>query len=670
MNQTVTREPGESPNNIFIFAFSWWIFIFISFLLPLDLLYRMKALLLSLPFWLILVSFSTIVLLFTLIALIIASLSFAFSRAIQIFSAKGSSIIRNINIIIGIFFMMSIFVYYFKEWIKITFNLITQPDFFNIRYGIFYFFMIALLIVMILFYNKLSFIKRLSSAASTAFRINLWVIAICTFLVAGVVGHSFYNNYHTDSLKRPIAKSPSSSPLPNIIIINFDAMAARHSSLYGYSRDTTPNLVALGRESYVFNNMISSCNHTSPSLSSLMNGKYVATTHFTGNYSYLFGKDARETLPKVLQGLGYQTMTSAIRSIIVNLQGFDKIDVQTNNRSSLNLTASNLFRHWGLGPLTWFNDMIDSMVIVNKVTNYTDKILASLHRLSGHPKKTNWLGVKAPESMLNHGLELINEAKTPFFLWIHLMPPHDPYVPRSDFLYSFLDEKIFDAPEKFYKDISPFITISQSRYQLKDQPSVDKLARRYDEFIRYADHEMGNFIAALRQNGILDKSILIVTSDHGEMFEKGFWGHAGPYLYQCLINVPFILRMPGQTQGYRINANVGFPDVAPSILDLLGTEAPAWMDGKSFKKAMQDPAYDDQATKYSMHLGFMNDPADFHTRSMAAIKGNYKLIHYLDLKQFEMFNLRQDPAEQHNLVEKEPEKFLMLKKELDKVRPQ
>lgn len=668
MDQTATQEPGESPNNIFIITFSWWIFIFITFILPLDLIYRIKALLLSLPFWPIIVSFSAIVIIFTIFAFIIASISFVISRAIQLFSAKGSNIIRDINVVVGVFFMMSIFIYYLKEWIKSTFNLITQPDFFNFRYGIYYFFMIVFLIVIIVFYKKLSFINRLASAAWNVFRINLWVIVICTFLVAAAVGHNFYNNYHAGSHKRAMAKSPSSSPHPNVIIISFDALAARHASLYGYSLDTTPNLVALGRESYVFNNMFSSSNRTSPALTSLMNGQHPSTHHVNGSYSFLFGQNARQTLPSILQGLGYETITTAMRAIIVNLQGFDKVEVK-NNIPSLYVTTSNLFRNWGLGPLDWFNDIIKSMIVVNKVTNWIDKMLARPHKPTPHPEKTSPLGVKAPERMLAHGLQLISAAQTPFFLWIHLSPPHDPYLPRSDFLYSFLNEKIFDTPKNFYKDISPFIMISQWRYQLQDQPMVDKLARRYDEYIRYADHEVGNFINALRQSGILDKSILIVTSDHGEMFEKGFWGHGGPYLYQCLINVPFILRLPGQTQGYRINANVGFPDVAPSILELLGTKAPAWMDGKSFKKAMQDPAYDDQATKYSMSLSFINNPADFNTRSMAAMKGNYKLIHYLDLKQFEMFNLRQDPAEQDNLVQTEPEKFLLLKGELEKIHP-
>ena len=148
------------------------------------------------------------------------------------------------------------------------------------------------------------------------------------------------------------------------------------------------------------------------------------------------------------------------------------------------------------------------------------------------------------------------------------------------------------------------------------------------------------------------------------MFDKRFLGHGGPYLYQSLIHVPLVIHLPGQSQGQRLESNVSNADFAPTILDFLGMEAPAWMDGKTFKKALQDPHLD-TGTKFSMNLYQMNPIGDFLTTSIAAIHGKYKLIKYLKFNQYEMYNLKNDPEERNNLVKVEPERFLFLKKEID-----
>jgi len=244
---------------------------------------------------------------------------------------------------------------------------------------------------------------------------------------------------------------------------------------------------------------------------------------------------------------------------------------------------------------------------------------------------------------------------------VHLLPPHDPYTPRKEFLYTFLKEKIFLGPAAMTVEITP-----DGRYPLKDQPLIDKLACRYDEHILYADHEVGKFLEGLRERGVLDRSLLIISADHGEMFEKRFLSHCGPYLYQPLVHVPLLLRLPGQTQGRRLAAPVSHVDIPPTILDFLGVETPAWMDGRSVKGALDNPGLD-TGTKFAMNLSYWGSPADFHTKSIAAIKGNYKLVYYLDFQQYELYDLKDDPKEEHNLLDREREIFLNLKGELERL---
>jgi arylsulfatase A-like enzyme len=149
------------------------------------------------------------------------------------------------------------------------------------------------------------------------------------------------------------------------------------------------------------------------------------------------------------------------------------------------------------------------------------------------------------------------------------------------------------------------------------------------------------------------------------MFQRGFWSHGGPYLYQPLINIPLIIHLPGQAQGHRVGANVSDVDIAPTVLDLLGVRTPAWMDGSSFSPIFTDSNFD-TGTKLSMNLSYVNCSAGLMTRSIAAIRGNYKLIKYLDWDRYELYDLKNDPEEKINLIASKPEVLSSLKVEIDR----
>jgi arylsulfatase len=152
--------------------------------------------------------------------------------------------------------------------------------------------------------------------------------------------------------------------------------------------------------------------------------------------------------------------------------------------------------------------------------------------------------------VLSNALNLLSTIQKPSFLWVHIYPPHGPYLPGDGFMYSILKERVFDTEEKFYN--LPFV----NPYPITIQTKIDQLSMRYDEHISYADHELGKFLSSLKEKGLFNDSIIIVSADHGQMFERGFYGHGGPYLYQSLANVPLVIHFPGQVQGQRMG-NVG-----------------------------------------------------------------------------------------------------------------
>ncbi len=148
--------------------------------------------------------------------------------------------------------------------------------------------------------------------------------------------------------------------------------------------------------------------------------------------------------------------------------------------------------------------------------------------------------------------------------------------------------------------------------------------------------------------------------------EHGFWGHAGPYLYEPLIHVPLIVHLPGQSHGVRIGNPVSNVDIAPTVLELLGQEPPAWMDGQSFKPALAKGNFESKV-KFAMKFSYEDCWPEFKSRSIAAIKGNYELIKYLDFNRYERYDVKNDIILHNNLTIQEKEIFSSLQKKLEQV---
>ncbi len=641
--ETATRH---SALEAFGFAFKWWLLIFINVLVPLDFLYRSGTLFNAYSALQIIKGLSTIVIFFTILALAISSISSALALLCNKFSHHGDRFVNKANAISGLLLATIILSDYIWKWTKAVFE-ISGLLYSNYLSLIFYCSFLTILIVgIVLLWNtfKNKIYAEIKSISKSLFKINAIVVTFCLVYAVAVS----FNHYADHKGNHTIPLVHNNNPLKakhNIILITFDALTAAHTSLHGYPRQTTPNLNKLGQESYVFDNMYSSSNWTLPSLASLMTGKYPTNHRVNGPLLFFPDEIRTQNLAFLLKKLGYETAlvwangyASPFRN---NLRGFDKV-LPDDTRAAV------LYQS-GLGPNPWLNDLIDGSIFYRIIGLIFRKI-----------EKSDMIDVThKPEFSFAKASELLADLREPFFLWVHILPPHAPYLPGDGFLYSILKERVFDSEENL-------LALPDGAYTPESQPQVNQLSMRYDEHICYADHEFGKFLSFLSKKGLIDNSVLIISSDHGEIFERGFWGHGGSYLYQPLIHVPLVMHLPGQTRGQRIGANVSHADIAPTILDLLGQTLPDWMDGRSFKQTLTDINVD-TGTKFSMNLGYVNNLSAFKTRSIAAIKENYKLIKYLDLKRYELYNLKNDVRERNNLISSEPEILTSLKEEIDRI---
>jgi arylsulfatase A-like enzyme len=147
----------------------------------------------------------------------------------------------------------------------------------------------------------------------------------------------------------------------------------------------------------------------------------------------------------------------------------------------------------------------------------------------------------------------------------------------------------------------------------------------------------------------MSNTIIILSADHGESFSHGYQGHAGNHLYESLVRIPLIIKMPSERKGNVINMPVSQIDIAPTILDLAGIPAPDWMEGRSLLPLVKGKSLDPRPV-YSMQLIENRSFGEPITKGTIALReGDYKLIYYLKDKKSLLFDLRSDPDEMQDI---------------------
>jgi len=251
-----------------------------------------------------------------------------------------------------------------------------------------------------------------------------------------------------------------------------------------------------------------------------------------------------------------------------------------------------------------------------------------------------------PEGILDgvRGLVERSDITQPRFVWAHIVPPHDPYLPPPPFQNRFLSRKVITYP-----DLLALRTTS-----LPPGLSASDLRAQYDEMILYADQALGNFLDWLAATGRLDNAIVIVSADHGESFEHQSFLHAGPSLYDNLIRVPLLIHVPGQKTGVRLSTLAQQADLLPTILDLIGAPLPNWTDGTSLKPALNGGALPPRHI-FSMNLEPCGIFQPIAKGTVAVMDDEYKYVLRLDRQQEVLYRYRSDPRERDDLVASNPD---------------
>jgi len=434
---------------------------------------------------------------------------------------------------------------------------------------------------------------------------------------------------------------------PNIVLVIYDALTSCDMSGYGYHRTTTPFIDKWAEEAFFFKRLKAASNMTTPSMASLMTGKRVwthQTYHLKGSKPV---KSAVESLPLLLKKNGYYTMAFITNGYAsVNELGMENaFDVAPMYSQLLRVTSLfGILEKWLynlFGEKIKLHDwLIQDNFIFNRI----------LMKFSRDEDITN----TPPETVFRRFYWTVEKSTSrPFFAWIHLYPPHDPYLPPKPYKGKFnssqklatlkAQNKVKNLGLRYkhtFKDFPPDV-----------KPEIDILRDRYDEYIRYCDSQFEEFIKSLSINNKMDNTIIIFTSDHGESFEHGSIQHSGLHLYEQVTHVPLIIKKTGQKEGVIINDLVAHIDIPATILELAGIQIPPWMEGRSLLPLMHGDSLPAKPI-FSMDLTINPSQGKQISNGTIAIwEGDHKLIHYIEQNQTMLFNLKRDPDESVNIFE-------------------
>jgi len=468
---------------------------------------------------------------------------------------------------------------------------------------------------------------------------------------------------------------------PNIIIIVFDTMTARHLSVYGYPRQTTPNLERFAQRATVYHSHFSSGSYTIPGTASILTGLY-PWHHRALNPSGpvergLTGGNIFHAAGPAYYRLGWgQNLWADM--FLRQFSGDLDVHLPEESFAFRNpLILGDVNRDDPMNFIAYEDFMVGG---AKMDTPYPGSVLLGMLDIAaGHGENLNpLLGelIQRQEMPFNRFFYYQNHAVfqgiadsvrtlegrgQPFFCYYHLWSPHDPYAPTKQFSRLFNDD--------LHVTRKPRHPLIPAEGALSDE-ELDNLSREYDCYIANLDFEFGAWFDQLEASGALDNSYVIVLSDHGELFERGYRGHFSPLMYDHGIHIPLLISAPGQKERKDIYVPTNNVDLLPTLAALTGGPAPTFTDGQLL------PGYggveDNSRTIYCVDAKLNSAIRPIAIGSFAVIRGTRKLILYTGYEGFsdmvELYDLKTDPDEMHDLANDEPDTVKQMLDELSAAR--
>jgi len=403
----------------------------------------------------------------------------------------------------------------------------------------------------------------------------------------------------------------------NLVLVSFDALQAAHVGCYGYPRKVTPFFDGVAKKGFIFSDTMSVASWTVPASMTWFTGVYPSEHRMTNKYAVY---NEQEQKLANLKELSPELMTLA--------------DIMKQNGYATGGFTGNAGVSGGFGYEQGFD-----------IYYYPKGKFGSIEQ--SIPRAIRWLQ---------------GNKQKKFFLFLHGYDVHGQRTPDTGYDYRFVDpgyDKKFTGSE-LEQEILREEGLEKGKLTLRDA-DVRFWRAVYDEKIQRMDSQFGQFLAAFDKLGLTDKTLFVLTSDHGtEFYEHRRFDH-GFTLYDELIHVPLVIKLPGQTGGKVIGDRISSIDVMPTILDLLDVQVPAKakkrLRGTSLSPTMQ-------GERASRNVFSETDYRDYTFKRAIMTPAGWKLIYTLEEQSRELYYLPDDPGETNNLAQKQAERADQLQRQL------
>jgi arylsulfatase A-like enzyme len=428
---------------------------------------------------------------------------------------------------------------------------------------------------------------------------------------------------------------------PNIILLVMDSVRVTNLSCYGYERPTTPNIDALAGQGTLYEQAISVSCWTLPVHASLFTGLYPLNHGVTVSKDAL--PDGFPTLARRLKDVGYQTACFSYNAYISSAtgldQGFDTVEdvwrvtrPRGIERTKMSKLIKRLERR---GP--WTKPIVRLLRRAMRVRSFLK------HRAN---QKDSGAGLT--NEKIQAWLRETRRPDAPFFIFVNYMECHERYSPPHHNDRRFMPEKF--SPWRVAQ-VSPNkdeVLFGSSKRRSED---LEIMRALYDGALHYLDEKIAELWRSIESLGMLDDTVVIVTSDHGDSLgEHNHLGHRIA-LYEQLVHVPLIVRYPARfASGTRVDQQVQLADLFPTMLALAGADT-SDVAANGFHSLLAPPPPEVRPFTVAENTA----PISFDNVLARMIRTDqYKYI-WKSNHQHELYDLSRDPSETSNLVAVEPE---------------
>ena len=439
----------------------------------------------------------------------------------------------------------------------------------------------------------------------------------------------------------------------NVIVVVFDAFSAYNIALYGYPRQTTPNIDRLAKRAVIYHNHYAGSNFTTSGTASLLTGTLPWTHRALRPKDPVAAPFALHNIFSVFEDyfrLAYthngwanillEQFESHMNQLVpwksLFIGSYDtfveSLFAKDQDVASVSRTRNLNLQEEGYAYSLFFSHLYDVLQAnsFKDIKQQFPRGLPSTGDVGTYfvlERAIDWLGQR------------LVHVPQPFFGYFHLLPPHGPYNTELDFYNHFRDDglKVMDKPADVFTEEVSNATLFKRRTE-------------YDEFILYVDREFGRFYDSLEKAGLLENSWIVLTSDHGEMFERGISAHSTNALYEPVIRIPLMIWEPGRQTGVDIHVSTSASDVLPTLAQVSGHPVPPWTDGAVLPPFDANPP-DANRHVYVVRAAKNVEDAPLTQASTMLVKGKYKLLYFFGYRDrgidelVKLYDLEADPEE-------------------------